>query len=85
MKRTTIFLDEQVETELKALARRKRLPMAAVVRDALERHVARETVRAPLSFVGVGRSGSRDTAERHEEILAKRFSARMKRRRHAKR
>lgn len=85
MKRTTIFIDEEIESELKALAGRRGRPVAAVVREALARHVAEEKARyAPsLSFVAIGRSGHRDTAERHEEILWKglRRHARPRRRR----
>ncbi|HET7294952.1 MAG TPA: DNA-binding protein [Vicinamibacteria bacterium] len=73
MKRTTVFLDEQLESELRALARRKRRPVAAEVRDALARHVAEQSAPPPLSFLGAFRSGRRDTAERHEELLFKRL------------
>jgi hypothetical protein len=71
MKRTTIFIDEQVEAELRDLAHRRKRPVAAEVRDALARHVAeaRAAGQSTLSFVGIGRSGRRDTAERHEELL----------------
>jgi predicted transcriptional regulator len=73
MKRTTIFLDEQLERELQALARRQGRPMAGLVREAVEHYVveARE-LDGPASrhgFVALGRSGHRDIAERHEELL----------------
>jgi predicted transcriptional regulator len=73
MRRTTIFLDEQLDRELKALARRTDRPMASIVREALAEYVvsARETPPKPLGFVAAGRSGRRDTAERHEELLWK--------------
>jgi len=72
MKRTTIFVDEQLERELQALARRQRRPMAAIVREAIEQYVvsARPAPGRPApAFVALGRSGRRDTAERHEELL----------------
>ena len=71
MKRTTIFLDEQVEAELRALAQRQRRPVAAVVRDALVGHLAEQEAGygLRLSFVAAGRSGRHDTAERHEELV----------------
>ena len=72
MKRTTIFIDESVERELRLVARRRGRSVAAVVRDAIAREVAAE-VRPPLSFVGVGDSGRSDIAERHEELLWKGF------------
>lgn len=71
MKRTTLFIDERLERELRALARRRDLPMAAVVREAVERYVvsAREAAPRRPAFVAAGRSGRDDVAERHEELL----------------
>jgi len=70
MKRTTIFIEEGIERELRLVARRRGRSVAAVVRDAIAREVAAEA-RPPLSFIGVGDSGRRDVAERHEEFLWK--------------
>ncbi len=70
MKRTTIFIEEGIERKLRLVARRRGRSVAAVVRDAIAREVAAEA-RPPLSFVGVGDSGRRDVAERHEELLWK--------------
>ncbi len=70
MKRTTIFIEEGIERELRLVARRRGRSVAAIVRDAIAREVAAE-VRPPLSFIGVGDSGRRDVAERHEEFLWK--------------
>ena len=83
MKRTTLFIDEQLEAELRDLAQRKKRPMAAEVRDALARHVAEARAAGPstLSFVAMGRSGRRDIAERHEELLFARLRPRARRRR----
>jgi len=71
MKRTTIFIDESLERDLQALAERQGRSRAAVVRLALERYVKREKQKAELElgFVGIGRSGRSDIAERHEEYL----------------
>jgi hypothetical protein len=71
MKRTTIFLDESAERDLKALAQRRDVPMADLVREALGRYLVEEKrgESAPLSFIAIGRSGRSDTAERHEELL----------------
>ena len=68
MKRTTIFIDEGIERELRLVARRRGRSVAAVVRDAIAREVAAET-RPSLSFVAKGDSGRRDVAERHEDLL----------------
>jgi len=70
MKRTTIFLDEELERNVKALAARQGQSTASVVREALAEYVARRPVGvAALSFVAAGRSGRHDVAERHEELL----------------
>jgi predicted transcriptional regulator len=72
MKRTTVFLDERVEGDLRAVARRRKEPVAATIREALERFVASEgRERGSIRFLAVGRSGRRDTARRHEDILWK--------------
>jgi predicted transcriptional regulator len=71
MKRTTIFIEPQLERELQALARRSGRPMAAIVREAVAQYVAADKERRParLGFVASGRSGRSDIAERHEELL----------------
>ncbi len=71
MKRTTIFIDEALEYDLKALARRRGQPVASVVREALAEYVveAKHAGAVSLSFVAAGASGHDDTAERHEELL----------------
>jgi hypothetical protein len=72
MKRTTVFLDERVEGDLRAVSRKRNQPVAATIREALERFVADETRRSgTLRFLAVGRSGRSDTASRHEELLWK--------------
>ncbi len=70
MRRTTIFLDEGAERDLKALAARREEPMANLVREAIAQYLVRsaDEVRE-LSFVGAGRSGRSDIAETHEELL----------------
>jgi hypothetical protein len=71
MKRTTLFLDEQLEHDLRALSKRKGVPLASVVREAMARYVASEKRRgrAAVRFLASGRSGHADTAERQEELL----------------
>ena len=70
MRRTTIFLDEGAERDLKAMAERRGEPMASLVREAVAQYLVRsaDEVRE-LSFVGAGRSGRSDIAETHEELL----------------
>ena len=84
MKRTTVFLDERLEQELRLLAREDGRASAALVREAIEGYVAskRRARRALPGFVAVGRSGHRDTADRNEELLFERLvPARRSRRR----
>ena len=71
MKRTTIFIDETVENDLKALANSADVPVASLVREALAEYVARRQETAPHSvrFLAAGRSGRQDVAERSEEIV----------------
>lgn len=68
MKRTTIYLDADLEVLLKLEAKRQNLPMAEVIRTALRRQLGRRA-RALPPGVGEFESGRSDTAERAEEIL----------------
>lgn len=70
MKRTTIFLDDELEREVKAQAEREGRPMAGLVREALAAYLVEHRQGGVPSFAGAGRSGRSDVAERHEEILA---------------
>jgi hypothetical protein len=72
MKRTTIVLSDELAALLDWERRRRGVSAAAVVRDALDAHLNRPT--GPLSFIGIGRSEQRDTAERAEEILDEEWS-----------
>lgn len=71
MKRTTVFLEEGLEREMRAIAQSRGEPVAALVREALGRYVVSETKRRrpPLRFLAAGRSGKSDTAEHHEELV----------------
>jgi hypothetical protein len=71
MKRTTLFVEESVDHELHALARRKGVPVSALVRESLARYVTeqRRSQTFSLQFLGRGHSGRTDVAERHEELL----------------
>ena len=71
MKRLIVFLDEPTTRELQLLAQREKLPVAALVRDALGRYLgeAKHGKGLRLRFLGTGRSGHHDTAERAEEVL----------------
>lgn len=70
MKRTTVFADESLLDMLQDIAYRERSTLAGIIRRALEEFVGRRQKNGSLpSFVGIGRSGRNDIAERAEELL----------------
>ena len=69
MKRTTIYLDPELEVLLKLEMGRQKRPMAEIVREAVLAYVTREPRRAPPG-AGAFASGRADTAERAESLLA---------------
>ncbi len=69
MKRTTIYLDPELEVLLKLEMLRQRRPMAELVREAVQAYVTREPSRTPPGG-GAFASGYEDTAERADELLA---------------
>jgi hypothetical protein len=68
MKRTTIYLEPELEVLLKLEVSRQKRPMAELVREALHAYVAREPKRVPPG-AGAFASSHADTAERAEELL----------------
>jgi hypothetical protein len=70
MKRTTIYLEPQLEVLLKLEVQRQKRPMAEIVREAVYAYVTREPGREPPG-AGAFSSGRTDTADRAEEILAR--------------
>ena len=74
MIRTQISLTDEQMRRLRAEARRRRVPIAQVVREAVDRVVPvdpgeREArFRSALSVVGRYDSGTGDLATRHDEI-----------------
>jgi len=69
MKRTTIYLEPELEVLLKLEVLRQQRPMAELVREALHAYVRREPTRVPPGG-GTFASGHTDTAERADEVLA---------------
>jgi hypothetical protein len=69
MKRTTIYLEPELEVLLKIEMLRQRRPMAEIVREAVRAYVTREPRPAPPG-AGAFASGRADTATRAEELLA---------------
>ena len=75
MRRTTILLSEDLADQLEYERRRRNQSTAAIVREALTEYLAGGTSSPkPLAFVGLGRSGYRDTSEKVEEILAREWA-----------
>lgn len=71
MKRTTIFLDSQLERALKRLAARRGVSFAMVVREAMAAYVAAPPTGAVPSIAGRFTSGKTDTSQRVDELLWK--------------
>jgi hypothetical protein len=70
MKRTTIYLDPDLEVLLKLEAMRRKEPMAEVIRQALRSQLSKRPAKAPPG-AGAFDSGHTDTADRAEELLGK--------------
>jgi len=69
MKRTTVMLPDEVEARLRLEARRRGVPVAEVVREAVARHLPAPEAGRPLSFFGVGEGGPADASERVDEYV----------------
>lgn len=69
MKRTTIYLEPELEVLLKLEVLRQGRPMAEIVREAVQAYVTREPRRVPPG-AGAFSSGRADTAERAEQVLS---------------
>jgi hypothetical protein len=74
MVRTQVSLTDEQMRRLRAEARRRRMPIAAIVREAVDRAVPadpgerRAQFQRALSAVGRFDSGSGDVSARHDEI-----------------
>jgi len=68
MRRTTIYLEPELEVLLKLEMQRTKRPMADIVREAIRALVTREPRTLPPG-AGAFASGHADTADRAEDIL----------------
>lgn len=68
VKRTTIYLDPDLEVLLKLEAMRRKLPMAELLREALRSYLANVPRKVPPG-AGAFDSGHTDTSSRAEELL----------------
>lgn len=71
MKRTTIFLPDTLERQLQQFARRHEKSVAAIVREALTKHL--ESHETPFQMPRTFDSGRTDVATRFDELLFKDF------------
>lgn len=68
MKRTTIYLTDELVTLLAQLSRERGVPQAALIREALEQY-GRHQQEGGLASLGSGGSGRRDLSARFDELL----------------
>ena len=68
MKRTTIYLDPELEVLLKREVLRQRRPMAEIVREAVQAYVTGTPHQVPPG-AGAFASGRPDTGDRTEAVL----------------
>ena len=72
MKRTTIFADEELLRVIREISAEENVSVAEVMREAMKSYIVRKRKKKnKLSFVGIAKSGRKDIAERHEELLWK--------------
>jgi hypothetical protein len=63
------MLPDEIERRLRIEARRRGVPIAQIVREAVERHLPPLKEGKPLSFFGIGEGGPADASERVDEYL----------------
>lgn len=72
MRRTTIFADDSLIREIKEISKEENRSVAEIVREAMQNYIKQKRYKKKkLSFIGIGDSGMRNIAERHEELLWK--------------
>jgi Arc/MetJ-type ribon-helix-helix transcriptional regulator len=75
VKRTTVSLPDELAGALEREARRRRVSVSQVTREALAARLGLAgDATAPLPFAALGASGHRTTARDLEEILANEWS-----------
>jgi hypothetical protein len=63
------MLPDDVEARLRLEARRRGVPIAEVVREAVEHHLPAPESGRPLSFFAIGEGGPADASERVDEYV----------------
>ncbi|MBW3603393.1 MAG: ribbon-helix-helix domain-containing protein [Actinobacteria bacterium] len=71
MRRTTIYLDAELDMQLRAESRRRNRPVAEIIREILrERFNAERNSHSRSPHAGSFSSGTSDTASRVDDVLA---------------
>jgi metal-responsive CopG/Arc/MetJ family transcriptional regulator len=74
MKRITISLPEELGSAVEREARRRRVPVSQVIRERLE--AKWDGQKRQIPFAAIGRSGTHDTSENIDAILAREWGKR---------
>lgn len=69
MKRTTVMLSDEVDAQLRFAARRRRVSVARLIREAVERYVPVSSHKAWSEFIGSGQGNPEDASERVDEFV----------------
>ena len=69
MKRTTVSLPDDLAAAAEREARRRRISVSQLTREALETKLRRPAGKREIPFAAIGRTGDPTIAERVEEIL----------------
>jgi hypothetical protein len=75
MKRITFVVPEDLNALLEDERRRRDVPTAAVIREALASYFTTGAQDRTLPFIGIGHSGFHDTARNLDAILAEEWNA----------
>ena len=65
------MLPDEVEGRLRLEARRRGVPLAQIVREAVERHLPAPEAGRPLSFFAIGEGGPADASERVDDYVGR--------------
>jgi metal-responsive CopG/Arc/MetJ family transcriptional regulator len=75
MRRTTIFADDSLINEIKEISKEENRSVADILREAMQVYIKQKRhKKKKISFIGIGSSGRKDIAERHEELLWKKVT-----------
>lgn len=72
MRRTTLYVNEELALAIRQLAERQQRPQAQLIREALTRylkHAQRQALRPEVPGIGAYRSGRSDVSVQAEKLL----------------